>query len=183
MICASLERNAKSPVAIADVAAPELTVVMSSEAWQHYEVPGSPYVIHVDGASGAFVWPFLYPDSKWDFQLEQVRSINVSGHKYGLVYPGIGWLVFYYVQARGNPLAFPASLLTSGDPVALGAGFRDVLRFFLLALAVAAFAHRHDQHAQRVDAKEQQIRTGDDVCDVEELHDAKRSVHGCPPTS
>ena len=50
--------------------------------------------MHVDGASGAFVWPFLYPDSKWDFRLEQVRSINVSGHKYGLVYPGIGWLVF-----------------------------------------------------------------------------------------
>jgi glutamate/tyrosine decarboxylase-like PLP-dependent enzyme len=39
----------------------------------------------VDGASGGFVWPFLYPDSAWDFRLEQVRSINVSGHKYGLV--------------------------------------------------------------------------------------------------
>ena len=50
--------------------------------------------LHVDGASGGFVWPFLYPDSTWDFRLEQVRSINVSGHKYGLVYPGIGWLVF-----------------------------------------------------------------------------------------
>ena len=50
--------------------------------------------LHVDGASGGFVWPFLYPDSAWDFRLEQVRSINVSGHKFGLVYPGIGWLVF-----------------------------------------------------------------------------------------
>src|SRR5947209_4710844 len=49
--------------------------------------------LHVDGASGGFVWPFLYPHSEWDFRLEQVRSINVSGHKYGLVYPGIGWLV------------------------------------------------------------------------------------------
>ena len=48
--------------------------------------------LHIDGASGGFVWPFLYPDSAWDFRLEQVRSINVSGHKYGLVYPGIGWL-------------------------------------------------------------------------------------------
>ena len=44
--------------------------------------------LHIDGASGAFVWPFLYPDSKWDFRLEQVRSINASGHKFGLVYPG-----------------------------------------------------------------------------------------------
>ena len=42
--------------------------------------------LHVDGASGGFVWPFLYPKSKWDFRLEQVRSINVSGHKFGLVY-------------------------------------------------------------------------------------------------
>jgi len=50
--------------------------------------------IHVDGASGGFIVPFLYPDLLWDFRLEQVKSINVSGHKYGLVYPGIGWLVF-----------------------------------------------------------------------------------------
>jgi glutamate decarboxylase len=50
--------------------------------------------IHVDGASGGFIMPFLYPEVEWDFRLEQVRSINVSGHKYGLVYPGIGWLVF-----------------------------------------------------------------------------------------
>ena len=50
--------------------------------------------IHVDGASGGFIMPFLYPDLEWDFRLEQVRSINVSGHKYGLVYPGVGWLVF-----------------------------------------------------------------------------------------
>ena len=45
--------------------------------------------LHVDGASGGFVWPFLYPHSEWDFRLEQVHSINVSGHKFGLVYPGI----------------------------------------------------------------------------------------------
>src|SRR2546430_3187940 len=50
--------------------------------------------LHVDAASGGFVWPFLYPHSEWDFRLDRVRSINVSGHKYGLVYPGIGWLVF-----------------------------------------------------------------------------------------
>jgi glutamate decarboxylase len=50
--------------------------------------------IHADGASGGFIVPFLYPDLLWDFRLEQVRSINVSGHKYGLVYPGVGWVVF-----------------------------------------------------------------------------------------
>lgn len=50
--------------------------------------------IHVDGASGGFVWPFLYPEIEWDFRLQQVRSINASGHKFGLVYPGVGWLIF-----------------------------------------------------------------------------------------
>jgi glutamate decarboxylase len=50
--------------------------------------------MHVDGASGGFIAPFLYPDVLWDFRLEQVKSINVSGHKYGLVYPGVGWLIF-----------------------------------------------------------------------------------------
>ncbi len=46
--------------------------------------------LHVDAASGGFVWPFLYPDSEWDFRLEQVRSINVSGHKFGSSTPASG---------------------------------------------------------------------------------------------
>ena len=45
-------------------------------------------------ASGVFVAPFLGPDLKWDFRLPRVKSINVSGHKYGLVYPGVGWVVW-----------------------------------------------------------------------------------------
>jgi len=49
--------------------------------------------IHVDAASGGFVFPFSDPGFEWDFRLERVRSINVSGHKFGLVYPGVGWLV------------------------------------------------------------------------------------------
>lgn len=50
--------------------------------------------VHVDGASGAFIAPFAYPDLVWDFSLKNVVSINASGHKYGLVYPGIGWIVW-----------------------------------------------------------------------------------------
>eukprot|EP00834_Sanchytrium_tribonematis_P000687 NODE_13_length_54415_cov_0.522424.p21 type:complete len:316 gc:universal NODE_13_length_54415_cov_0.522424:9087-8140(-) len=46
--------------------------------------------IHVDAATGGFIAPFLYPDLEWDFRLPLVYSINVSGHKYGLVYPGAG---------------------------------------------------------------------------------------------
>jgi len=71
--------------------------------------------LHVDGASGAFVWPFLYPDSKWDFQLEQVRSINVSGHKYGLVYPGIGWLIFREKSDLAEDLVFYENYLGKTD--------------------------------------------------------------------
>ena len=54
-----------------------------------WEVP-----LHIDGASGGFVAPFLHPDLKWDFRLPLVKSINASGHKYGLVYPGVGWVVW-----------------------------------------------------------------------------------------
>jgi len=50
--------------------------------------------LHVDAASGGFVAPFLQPDLEWDFRLPNVRSINVSGHKYGLTFPGIGFAVW-----------------------------------------------------------------------------------------
>jgi glutamate decarboxylase len=71
--------------------------------------------IHVDGASGGFVWPFLYPDSPWDFRLEQVRSINVSGHKFGLVYPGIGWLIFRERSDLAQNLVFEENYLGKTD--------------------------------------------------------------------
>jgi glutamate decarboxylase len=71
--------------------------------------------LHVDGASGGFVWPFLYPDSPWDFRLEQVRSINVSGHKFGLVYPGIGWLIFREKADLAKELVFEENYLGKTD--------------------------------------------------------------------
>lgn len=71
--------------------------------------------LHVDGASGGFVWPFLYPESAWDFRLEQVRSINVSGHKFGLVYPGIGWLVFRETADLAPDLVFEENYLGKTD--------------------------------------------------------------------
>ncbi len=71
--------------------------------------------LHIDGASGGFVWPFLYPDSEWDFRLEQVRSINVSGHKFGLVYPGIGWLVFREKSDLAEDLVFYENYLGKTD--------------------------------------------------------------------
>jgi glutamate decarboxylase len=71
--------------------------------------------LHVDAASGGFVWPFLYPESEWDFRLEQVRSINVSGHKFGLVYPGIGWLVFREKSDLPEDLVFYENYLGKTD--------------------------------------------------------------------
>src|SRR3989440_89021 len=69
----------------------------------------------IDAASGGFVWPFLYPHSEWDFRLEQVRSINVSGHKFGLVYPGIGWLVFREKSDLPDDLVFTENYLGKTD--------------------------------------------------------------------
>jgi glutamate decarboxylase len=71
--------------------------------------------LHIDGASGAFVWPFLYPHSEWDFRLEQVRSINASGHKFGLVYPGIGWLIFREKSDLAEDLVFYENYLGKTD--------------------------------------------------------------------
>jgi glutamate decarboxylase len=71
--------------------------------------------LHVDGASGAFVWPFLYPHTEWDFRLEQVQSINASGHKFGLVYPGIGWLIFRTRDSLPDDLVFYEDYLGKRD--------------------------------------------------------------------
>ena len=67
--------------------------------------------IHVDAASGGFITPFLNPEIEWDFRLEQVRSINVSGHKYGLVYPGVGWLIFCDKHDLPEDLIFEVNYL------------------------------------------------------------------------
>jgi len=71
--------------------------------------------IHVDGASGGFILPFLYPDFKWDFRLSHVHSINVSGHKYGLVYPGVGWLVMRDKTDLPEDLIFYVNYLGSQE--------------------------------------------------------------------
>ena len=71
--------------------------------------------IHVDGASGGFILPFLYPDFKWDFRLSHVHSINVSGHKYGLVYPGVGWLIMRDKSDLPEDLIFYVNYLGSQE--------------------------------------------------------------------
>lgn len=72
--------------------------------------------IHVDGASGAMIAPFLQPDLVWDFRLERVHSISTSGHKYGLVYPGLGWVVWRDAQWLPEDLVFKVSYLGGEMP-------------------------------------------------------------------
>lgn len=67
--------------------------------------------IHVDAASGGFVAPFVNPNLEWDFRLEKVVSINVSGHKYGLVYPGVGWVVWRSPEFLPQELVFNINYL------------------------------------------------------------------------
>lgn len=67
--------------------------------------------IHVDAASGGFVAPFMKPELEWDFRLEKVVSINVSGHKYGLVYPGVGWVIWRSPEFLEKELIFNINYL------------------------------------------------------------------------
>jgi glutamate decarboxylase len=72
--------------------------------------------IHVDGASGGMIAPFLDPKLRWDFRLPRVASINTSGHKYGLVYPGVGWVVWRDHDALPEELVFKVNYLGGNMP-------------------------------------------------------------------
>jgi len=72
--------------------------------------------VHVDGASGGFVAPFLDQGLLWDFRLPRVQSINTSGHKYGLVYPGVGWAVWRDADALPKDLIFWVNYLGDEMP-------------------------------------------------------------------
>ena len=80
------------------------------------EKTGLDIPIHVDGASGAFVAPFLQPEIIWDFQLPRVKSINTSGHKYGLVFPGVGWVIWREAADLHPELVFNVDYLGGTMP-------------------------------------------------------------------
>jgi glutamate decarboxylase len=78
---------------------------------------GGPDVpVHVDGASGGFIAPFVQPELEWDFRLPRVQSINASGHKYGLVYPGVGWAIWREKDALPSDLVFDVNYLGGHMP-------------------------------------------------------------------
>ena len=92
---------------VADICA-ALDEVQAQRGW---DIP-----VHVDAASGGFVAPFLFPHLKWDFRLPRVCSINVSGHKYGLVYPGLGWVLWRDKAALPEELVFHVNYLGGEMP-------------------------------------------------------------------
>jgi glutamate decarboxylase len=72
--------------------------------------------VHVDAASGGFVAPFIQPELEWDFRIPRVHSINASGHKYGLVYPGVGWAIWRDHEALPQELVFNVNYLGGNMP-------------------------------------------------------------------
>jgi glutamate decarboxylase len=72
--------------------------------------------IHVDAASGGFVAPFIQPEIIWDFRLSRVASINASGHKYGMVYPGVGWIIWQRATDLPEELIFRVNYLGGEMP-------------------------------------------------------------------
>ena len=80
------------------------------------ESAGIDVPIHVDAASGGFVAPFLQPEIEWDFRIKRVVSINSSGHKYGLVYPGVGWIIWRDEEHLPEDLVFKVNYLGGEMP-------------------------------------------------------------------
>ena len=72
--------------------------------------------MHIDAASGGMFAPFIEPEPEWDFRLKNVVSISTSGHKYGLVYPGIGWVLWRDKEYLPQELVFDVSYLGGKIP-------------------------------------------------------------------
>ena len=118
----------------------------------HYEQKtGISIPMHIDGASGGFVNPFLYPDYKWDFRLPRVQSINASGHKYGLVPPGLGWIVFKDRKVFNENLVFYVNYLGGEAPTATlnfskSSATVLVQYYVFLRLGREGFTPNHETH-------------------------------------
>lgn len=72
--------------------------------------------MHVDGASGGFLAPFCAPEIEWDFRLPRVKSINSSGHKFGLAPLGVGWVIWREAKDLPEELIFNVNYLGGNMP-------------------------------------------------------------------
>jgi glutamate decarboxylase len=108
--------------------------------------------VHVDAASGGFVAPFLDPDIEWDFRVNRVASINSSGHKYGLVYPGVGWVVWRETAALPEDLIFRVNYL-GGEMPTFALNFSrpgaQVAAQYYNFLRLGESGYRHTQQTSR----------------------------------
>jgi glutamate decarboxylase len=106
--------------------------------------------VHVDAASGGFVAPFVQPELEWDFALPRVHSINASGHKYGLVYPGVGWAIWRDAAALPRDLVFNVNYLGGSMPT-FALNFSrpgsEVLAQYFMFLALGMEGYNHVQRA------------------------------------
>jgi glutamate decarboxylase len=113
--------------------------------------------LHVDGASGGFIAPFLQPELEWDFRIPRVQSINASGHKYGLVYPGVGWAIWRNKAALPEDLIFDVNYLGGHMPTfALNfsrPGSEVIAQYFMFVSLGHAGYKRVLQNAQDVALK------------------------------
>jgi glutamate decarboxylase len=118
------------------------------------EEKGLDIPIHVDAASGGFVAPFIQPELEWDFCIPRVQSINASGHKYGLVYPGVGWAVWREPAALPEELVFNVNYLGGNMPTfALNfsrPGSEVIAQYYMLASLGREGYRRVMQEAQDV---------------------------------
>ncbi|MDR3601470.1 MAG: glutamate decarboxylase [Desulfosporosinus sp.] len=85
-----------------------LEVIQNETGW---DIP-----IHVDGASGAFIAPFIQRNLIWDFSIPRVKSINASGHKYGMAPLGVGWVIWRTVADLPKELIFNVDYLGGQIP-------------------------------------------------------------------
>ncbi|MBM9620189.1 glutamate decarboxylase [Streptomyces zhihengii] len=130
--------------------------------------------VHVDGASGAMVAPFLDEDLVWDFRLPRVSSINTSGHKYGLVYPGVGWALWRSPAELPEELVFRVNYL-GGDMPTFALNFSrpgaQVVAQYYTFLRLGREGYRAVQQAARDIATGLARRIG-------ELEDFRLLTHG-----
>ena len=112
--------------------------------------------VHVDGASGGFIAPFVQPELEWDFRLPRVQSINASGHKYGLVYPGVGWAIWRDKEALPQDLVFDVNYLGGSMPTfALNfsrPGSEVIAQYFML-MSLGEDGYRSIQNASSTVAR------------------------------
>ena len=138
------------------------------------ESTGLDIPVHVDGASGAMVAPFLQPHLEWDFRVPRVASINTSGHKYGLVNPGLGWILWRDRNLLPESLVFKVSYL-GGEMPTFGLNFSrpaaQVLVQYFQFLRLGRLGYREVQKASRDVARHLADRIGAMDC-FDLWHDA-----------